>query len=226
VLLVPHAGFDVLIWCNDAFGSLNWTVLTVGALLLLAGLGVSVAGRPARDRPNRHGLLERPAAPDRQRFVRFVLLPVYLGAGFLATFAAWLPSTPDAMRWGILLVPDHQQEVFYSLFYPMGIGAILYAAAWLIGFFTGGGRFSELLRFIGRRRNPVPPLPEMLCYALSGAAAGAVVVLGIALYQHLSGLAEKPDASQLVRFLFHGYNRIYMVEAAGVAWAMLGRLDR
>jgi hypothetical protein len=64
----------------------------------------------------------------------------------------------------------------------------------------------------------------MLCYALSGAAAGAVVVLGIALYQHLSGLAEKPDASQLVRFLFHGYNRIYMVVAAGVAWTMLAVL--
>jgi patatin-like phospholipase len=224
VLLVPHAGFDVLIWFNDAFGSLNWTVLTIGALLLLAGLGVSVAGRPVRDRPNRHGLPERPVAPDQQRFVRLVLLPVYLGAGLLATFAAWLPSTPDAMRWGILLVRDHQQEVFYSLPYPMGIGAILYAAAWLIGFFTGGGRFPELFRFVGRRRNPVRPLPEMLCYALSGAAAGAVVVLGIALYQHLSGLAEKPDASQLVRFLFRGYNRIYMVEAAGVAWTMLAVL--
>ncbi len=224
VLLVPHTSFDVLIWFNDAFGSLNWTVLTIGALLLLAGLAVTVAARPARDRPNRHGLPERPVAPDQQRFVRFVLLPIYLGAGFLATFAAWLPSTPDAMRWGVLLVRENQKEVFYSLLYPMGIGAILYAAAWLIGFFTGGGRFPELFRIIGRRRNPVQPLPEMLCYALSGAGAGAVVVLGIALYQHLSGLAEKPDALQLVSFLFHGYNRIYMVVAAGVAWTMLAVL--
>jgi hypothetical protein len=187
VLLVPHAGFDVLIWFNDAFGSLDWTMLAVGALLLLAGLAVSVAGRPARDRPNRHRLPERAVALDQQRFVRFVLLPIYLGAGFLATFAAWLPSTPDAMRWGILLVRDHQKEVFYSLLYPMGIGATLYAAAWLIGFFTGGGRFPELFQIIGRRRNPVRPLPEMLCYALAGAAAGAVVVLGIALYSTLVG---------------------------------------
>src|SRR6266404_6235063 len=224
VLLVPHTSFDVLIWFNDAFGSLNWTVLTIGALLLLAGLAVTVAARPARDRPNRHGLPERPVAPDQQRFVRFVLLPIYLGAGFLATFAAWLPSTPDAMRWGVLLVRENQKEVFYSLLYPMGIGAILYAAAWLIGFFTGGGRFPELFRIIGRRRNPVQPLPEMLCYALSGAGAGAVVVLGVALYQHLSGLAEEPDSSQLVSFLFHGYNRIYMVVAAGVAWTMLAVL--
>ena len=224
VLLVPHSGFDVLIGFNDAFGSPNRTLLAIAALLLLAGLAMSVAGRPARDRPNRRGLAERPVAPDRPRFVRLVLLPIYLAAGFLATFTAWLPTTPDAMRWGILLVRDREKEVFYSILYPIGIGAALYAAAWLIGYFTGGGRFSQLFRIVGRRHDPVPPLAEMLGYALSGAAAGAVVALGIALYQHLSGVAENPDASQLVRFLFHGYSRIYMVEAAGVAWTMLAVL--
>jgi hypothetical protein len=159
-------------------------------------------------------------APNRQRFIYFILLPIYLGAGVLATFTAWLPTTPDAMRWGILVASDHDKEVFYSISFAIGFGATLYAAAWLIGFFTGGGHLPELQRITGRRRDPVSPLAEMICYALSGAAAGAVVALGIASYQHLSGLAENPQASRLVAFLFHGYSRIYMVVAAGVAWTM------
>ena len=100
------------------------------------------------------------------------------------------------------------------------IGAILYGAAWLVGFFTGGGRSPELLRIIGTRRHPVPPLAEMICYAVSGAAAGAVIAIGIGLYQHLSGLAEKAEASALIAFLVHGYSRIYMVVAGGIAWTM------
>ncbi len=64
----------------------------------------------------------------------------------------------------------------------------------------------------------------MICYTVSGAAAGAVGALGIALYQHLSGLAESPGAPVIVQFLFHGYSRIYMVIAAGVAWTMLAVL--
>ena len=50
LLLVPHAAFDVLIWVNNAIGSLNWALLAIAGLLLLAGLAMSIAGRPARDR--------------------------------------------------------------------------------------------------------------------------------------------------------------------------------
>ena len=220
LLLIPHLSFSVLIWLNNEFGTVNWTVLIIATLLLLIGLAVSVAGRPARNRPTRHALPERPVAPDRQRFIYFILLPIYLGAGVLATFTAWLPTAPDAMRWGILVANDHDKEVFYSISFAIGFGATLYAAAWLIGFFAGGGHLPELRRIIGRRRDPVSPLAEMICYALSGAAAGAVIALGIAVYQHLSGLAENPQASRFVAFLFHGYSRIYMVVAAGVAWTM------
>jgi hypothetical protein len=53
---------------------------------------------------------------------------------------------------------------------------------------------------------------------------GAAGALGIALYQHLSGLAESPGAAVIVQFLCHGYSRIYMVIAAGVAWTMLAVL--
>jgi hypothetical protein len=219
VLLVPHASFDVLIWLNNQFGTVNWAVLIVAAILLVAGLAMSVAARPARDRPRPGGLTERPVAPDRQRFAYLVLLPIYLGAGVLATFIAWLPINSGALRWGILLAQDHN-EVFYNILWPIGFGAILYAIAWFIGFFTGGGRLPGLLRIRGTRRNPVPPLAEMLSYALSGAGAGAVIGLGIAFYQYLSGLAEERGAPALVTFLFLGYSRIYMVVAAGVAWTM------
>ena len=219
IVLVPHASFDVLIWLNNAFGTVNRAVLGIAALLLLIGLAMSIAGRPLRDRPLRGGVSERQIAPDNQRFVYFVLLPIYLGAGVLATFTAWLPTTPDAMHWGIL-VETKGNRTFYPIIYAIVIGAILYEAAWLIGFCTGGGRPAELLRIIGTRRNPVPPLAEMLCYAVSGAAAGAVIAIGIGCYQHLSGLAEAGQASALIVFLFHGYSRIYMVVAGGVAWTM------
>ena len=224
LLLVPHAAFDVLIWVNNAIGSLNWALLAIAGLLLLAGLAMSVAGRPARDRLSPSGLPERPVAPNELGFVLTVLLPVYLAGGFLATFSAWLPTTPDRMRWGILLARENGRELYYPMAYSMAFGAVLYAAAWLIGFFAGGGRPRQLRRLLGTRRHPVRPLAEMICYTVSGAAAGAVGALGIALYQHLSGLAESPGAPVIVQFLFHGYNRIYMVIAAGVAWTMLAVL--
>src|SRR4029077_13006780 len=88
----------------------------------------------------------------------------------------------------------------------------------------GGGRPRQLRRLLGTRRHPVRPLAERICYAVSGGAAGAVGALGIALYQHLSGLAESPGAPVIVQFLFHGYSRIYMVIAAGVTWTMLAVL--
>ena len=140
LLLVPHAAFDVLIWVNNAIGSLNWALLAIAGLLLLAGLAMSVAGRPARDRLGPSGLPERPVAPNELGFVLTVLLPVYLAGGFLATFSAWLPTTPDRMRWGILLARENGRELYYPVAYSMAFGAVLYAAAWLIGFFAGGGR--------------------------------------------------------------------------------------
>ena len=219
VVLVPHASFDVLIWLNYSFGTVNRAVLGIAALLLLIGLAMSIAGRPLRDRPGQGAISERQIAPDNRRFVYFVLLPIYLGAGVLATFAAWLPTTPDAMHWGVV-VETSGNRTFYPIRYALVSGAILYGAAWLIGFFTGGSRLPELLRIIGTRRNPVPPLAEMVCYAVSGAAAGAVIAVGIGLYQHLSGLAETGEVRALIDFLFHGYSRIYMVVAGGVAWTM------
>jgi hypothetical protein len=224
VLLVPHASFDVLIWFNNTFGSLNWTVLAIAGLLLIVGLAMWVAGRPARDRDTLGGLPERPIAPGERRFLFLILLPVYLAAGFLATFAAWLPTTPDGMRWGILLAREDDRELFYPIAYAITFGALLYAVAWLPGFFLGGGRPGQLFAFRGTRRDPVPPFAEMICYAVSGAAAGAVGAFGIALYQHFSGAAENTQASQLLRFLLGGYNRIYMIVAAGVAWSMLAVL--
>ena len=76
LLLIPHAAFDVLIWVNNAIGSLNWALLAIAGLLLLAGLAMSVAGRPARDRLSPSGLPERPVAPNELGFVLTVLLPV------------------------------------------------------------------------------------------------------------------------------------------------------
>src|SRR5262249_28497509 len=157
-----------------------------------------------RDRYRQGGVSERQIAPDNLRFVYFVLLPIYLGGGVLATFTAWLPTTPDAMHWGIM-VETNSNRTFYSIIYAILAGAILYVAAWLIGFFAGGGRRAELRGIIGTRGNPVPPLAEMLCYAISGAAAGAVIAIGIGFYQHLSGLAETGQASAPIAFLFRGY---------------------
>ena len=125
---------------------------------------------------------------------------------------------------GSLLAQADGRELFYPMAYSMAFGAVLYAASWFIGFFAGGGRLRQLRRLLGTRRNPVRPLAEMICYTVSGAAAGAVGALGIALYQHFSGLAESPGAPVILQFLFHGYSRIYMVVAAGVAWTMLAVL--
>ncbi len=171
--------FDVLIWLNNAFGTVNRAVLGIAALLLLIGLAMSIAARPLRDRAGQDGVSERQLAPDNQRFVYFVLLPIYLGAGVLATFTAWLPTTPDAMHRELSLRRMVHMKLFIPIVYSIVIGAVLYGAAWLIGFFTGGGRSATLLRIIGTRRNPVPPLAELLCYAVSGAAAGAVIAIGI-----------------------------------------------
>jgi hypothetical protein len=144
VLLIPHASFDVLIWLNDAFGAVNWIVLAIAGLFLLIGLAISVAGRPARSRVNSGGVPERPVALDIRKFIYFILLPIYVAAGLLATFVAWLPTTRGAMRWGILVIGRDDREVFYSILYAMAFGAVLYAAAWLIGYFADGGRLREL----------------------------------------------------------------------------------
>jgi len=56
VVLVPDASFDVLIWLNYSFGTVNMAVLGIAALLLLIGLAMSMARasiagspRPGRD---------------------------------------------------------------------------------------------------------------------------------------------------------------------------------
>ena len=82
IALVPHASFDVLIWLNNAFGTVNRVVLGIAAVLLLIGLGMSIAGRPLRDRPSQDGVSERQIAPDNQRFVYLVLLPIFWAPDF------------------------------------------------------------------------------------------------------------------------------------------------
>ncbi len=129
----------------------------IAGLLLLVGLAMSVAGRPARDRPTAGGLPERPVAPDDLRFVLTVLLPVYLAGGFLATFAAWLPTTPKAMYWGIVL-SDGQGGKAFPMAYSMGV------------------RRSSLRRLLAhrlfRRRRPAAPIAPAPRHApQSGAAA-------------------------------------------------------
>jgi hypothetical protein len=206
LLMLPDVSFELLSGLNNILGTANPTMLAVGGLLLLAGLAVSVAGRPTRDR-DKKGSPERPIALNRRRFIEFVLLPMYGAACFFIVYVAWLPTTPEGMRWQVV---------------PTGavFGAVVYLLAWLVGFFAGGGRVSELLQIVTSTGDPVPPLAEMIWYTLSGAAGGLMVALGIALYQYLSGLAETLDVSAQVIFLFQGYNRIYMIVSAGIAWTI------
>ena len=226
LLLIPHAAFDVLIWVNNAFGSLNWAVLAIAGLLLLAGLAMSVAGRPARDRPT-----ARRAPGTADRAGRATVCPRRPAPGLSRgrvprDFRRLAADHPGCDALGNCARPRQDgRELFYPMAYSMAFGAVLYAAS------PGSSAFSraaagsaKLRRILGTRRNPVRPLAEMICYTVSGAAAGAVGALGIALYQHLSGLAESPGAPVVLGFLFHGYSRIYMVIAAGVAWTMLAVL--
>ncbi|HEY1259775.1 MAG TPA: patatin-like phospholipase family protein [Stellaceae bacterium] len=219
LLLVPHAAWNLLmlIWVTLP-ADLDWVISIAALVLLLGGLAVSVAGRPARDRLGANTAPGRRFAPSMRSVILFACLPIFGAAGFLAIFSAWLPPNPGAIRWGI--VRAVKPEVFYPILYPAVIGALIYALAWLIGFFAGGGRVFELWP---RRRpdDPVPPLAELFGYALSGAAAGAIVTIGIALYQHLSGLAEAKEAPALLNFFFGGYGRISMLVAVGVAWTMV-----
>ncbi len=223
LLLVPHAAWNLLmlIWLKNLVGFVHWLMLIVALLLLLAGLAVSVAGRPARDRTGADAVRERRFAPSMRSVILFVCLPIFGAAGFLAIFSAWLPPNPGGIRWGVLRAAPPGNEIFYPILYPAAIGALVYALAWLIGFFAGGGRVGELRRLLKRRRDPVPPLAELFCYAVSGAAAGAIVTIGIAVYQHLSGLALAKDAPVLLNFFFGGYGRISMLVAGGVAWTMV-----
>jgi hypothetical protein len=227
LLLIPHASWDALIWFNNLVGIVNWAMLLVALLLLLLGLAVSVAGRPARDRPGAGGFSERRFAPKTRSIILFICLPIFGAAGFLAIFSAWLPPNRHDLLWGVLRLgepgPDFSYPIFrfYPILYPALVGALVYALAWVIGFFAGGGRPRELRRIRKRRRDPVPPLAELGCYAVSGAAAGAIVTIGIAFYQRLSGLAEGGDASALLAFFFGGYNRISIIVAVGVAWTMV-----
>ena len=227
LLLIPHASWDALIWLNNLVGIVNWAMLLVALLLLFLGLAVSVAGRPARDRAGAGGFPERRFAPGTRAVMLFICLPIFCAAGFLAIFAAWLPPNRHDILWGVLRFgepgPGFLYPVlrFYPILYPALIGALVYALSWLIGFFAGGGRLRELRRLRKRRRDPVPPLAELGCYAASGAAAGAIVTIGIAFYQRLSGLAEAEDASALLTFFFGGYNRISIIVAVGVAWTMV-----
>ena len=151
--------------------------------------------------------------------IRMCLAAVALGIGLGSPLVGFLSG--GKVELGLLpigalgMIAATVLAAVFLHFIPGLIGCII-----LIGFFTGGGRSPELLRIVGTRRNPVPPLAEMVCYAVSGAAAGAVITIGIGLYQHLSGLAETAEASALIAFLFHGYSRIYMVVTAGVAWTM------
>ena len=221
VLMIPHASWNALIWFNNLVGVLKWAILAVALLLLLMGLAVSVAGRPARDRPRANGYPERRFAPTTRSVILFICLPIFCAAGFLAIFSAWLPPNPHPILWGVLRVAEPGREVFYPVLYPALVGFLVYAVAWLIGFFAGGGRLRDLRQFRKRRRDPVPPPAELVCYAISGAAASVIVTIGIAFYQRLSGLAAAEHAAALLTFFFGGYNRVSVIVAIGVAWTMV-----
>ena len=56
MVLVPHTSFDVLIWLNNAFGTVNWAVLGIAALLLVIGLAMSIRASVARSPEPGRGL--------------------------------------------------------------------------------------------------------------------------------------------------------------------------
>jgi hypothetical protein len=214
-LLIPHIAYCALIWFNNLAGPVNWSMLVVALALLTAGLAGSIAVRPLRDRDNPVGPPERPIALGTSATLAAICMPIYAGAGFLAIFAAWLPPNPQALRWGVMRGPGD----FYSIGDAAGIGAAIYALAWLIGFAAGGGIGHSV--GLARRGGRVPPAAELLAFAFSGAAAGAVIGLAIAVFQRLSGMAEAKDAPALLRFLFAGYDRVSMIVAVGVAGTMI-----
>ena len=150
---------------NDTFGSLNGRYHHRGPSAL-AGLAVSVAGRPARDRPTgrasgKTGIAEpKPSCGSSTADLS--------GTGILATFTQVLPN-PRRDALGHPARPGHDEsstslsdrEQTFSTRRP----------GW--SDFSRGRPLSELPDH--RRQHDPVSHPKMVSYTLSGAAAGAVV---------------------------------------------------
>src|SRR6266403_771353 len=149
-LLFPHWYQSALIWArhDGTVHSTPW--LISGCVLLTIALSCAVCGRFRR----------QGEWLSRARFLSLVLAPIVLSA-VCFTVAAALAGIHKGVATPPVSVP--------ALLDGMGIGALIYALAWLFG------------RVAARRWDEKVLVPDLVCWILSGAVVGVLISLGLQL---------------------------------------------
>jgi hypothetical protein len=219
IILVPHFCYDVLYWMQSAPAA--WSVLTAagGLAALLFGLGLSAAARPARNAGASGALAKprfRPANP------LWLIVPIFVAGSAVALVEArWLAAEARSLA----LNPQYQPlSIAARLVCGAAAGSVIYLVAWFAGFAAGAAQRNPGIALFGSREDPVPPLQEMLCWTVSGAAAGLLIGLGNALFAWLQRRAWDRDAPDLVLLLAGDNKDLFLLVATGVTWVMLAVL--
>ncbi len=152
-LLFPHWYQSALIWArhDGTVHSTPW--LISGCVLLTIALSCAVCGRFRK-----HG-----EWVSRARFLSLVLAPIVLSA-VCFTVAAALAGVHGT-------APAPVANVRTQLLDGMGVGALIYAAAWLFG------------RIAARRWDEKVLVPDLICWIISGAVVGLLITLGLQLVE-------------------------------------------
>jgi hypothetical protein len=185
ILMIPIVTYCFLGWAKDWSYASHMCLAGFSVGLLLIALTVSVSGRFDNTR----------VRVTQGQFLRWILLPTYVGAAFLAPSVVSkqeiripqpvidaLRALPEGLfallQWLRLAAPPQSDGTLIVNIGPSSgavIGALLYAVAWL-------------LAFVGRELFPAPqvkrkdrvrfPWGLLLAWTIAGAVGGCLVAIG------------------------------------------------
>ena len=165
VVLVPVISHAVLGATQYSSVEFHHFVLGAAVVLFIIAVFTSVRGRLAKDKRYR---------VDQTTFLTLELAPIYIASMLVCIYAVGSCNTDGTSRecWTHRIGPG----------IAAGAGAAIYFLGWLGAFL----RFGDLANFFRRpeRGDPITPLVSLLLWALSGAAAGALVGVGLDLVKY------------------------------------------
>lgn len=207
VILLPHFSYDVLFWAQEASKTIQSWTLVIAVAFLLVALSTAAGGRPARD-------IGATGVAKRRRFVPsnalWLVVPTFAASAALTIYEAHMLAPKTAFDFAVL-------------WRNAGVSALVYLVAWIVGF-LGSSRSQNPGSLWGTSANPVPPLQEMLCWMVSGGAAGFIIALGGKLFSLLWGAAIAAKPPILLALLFADGKHLFFLVAVGVAWVMIAVL--
>lgn len=160
MVLVPVISHAVLSATQYSSVEFHHFVLGAAIVLFLIAVFTSVRGRLAQDKRYR---------VDQTTFLTLELVPIYIASMLVCIYAV-----------GPCNIDGTSRECWADRIGP-GIAACAGLAIYFLGWLGAFLRFGDLANFFRRpeRGDPITPLASLLLWALSGAAAGALVGVGL-----------------------------------------------